>query len=85
MRQIIGEARGRWELGAVVMAHRTGRVLPAEASIFVGVASGHRRAVFEALPFLVDEAKARLPVWKLEVGPGGERWVEGAASASTPL
>ncbi|NJK45289.1 MAG: hypothetical protein HC933_14360, partial [Pleurocapsa sp. SU_196_0] len=33
--------------------------------------------------WLVDEAKARLPVWKLEVAVSGERWVEGSTSAPT--
>lgn len=83
MRNLALEARGKWELGAVVLAHRTGIVLPGEISIFVGVGSSHRRACLEAIPWLVDEAKVRLPVWKLEVAANGERWVEGATSQPT--
>ena len=83
MRDLAQEARGKWELGAVVLAHRTGIVLPGEISIFVGVGSSHRRACLDAVPWLVDQAKARLPVWKLEVAANGERWVEGATSQPT--
>jgi MoaE-MoaD fusion protein len=83
MRQLALEARDRFEVTRVVLAHRIGTVLPAEVSIFVGAASAHRRAALEAVPWLVDEAKARLPVWKLEVAVSGERWVEGSTSAPT--
>jgi MoaE-MoaD fusion protein len=83
MRQLALEARDRFEVTRVVLAHRVGVVLPAEVSIFVGAASAHRRAALEAVPWLVDEAKARLPVWKLEVAVSGERWVEGSTSAPT--
>jgi molybdopterin converting factor subunit 1 len=85
MRRLAAEARERWQVGAILLAHRIGVVRPGETSIIVGVASAHRRAALEALPYLVDEAKARLPVWKLEVGAGGERWVEGSTSAGEPL
>ena len=83
MRDLALEAHARWELGAVVLAHRTGTVLPGQVSIFVGAASAHRRACLEAVPWLVDEAKLRLPVWKLEVAATGERWVEGSTSQPT--
>lgn len=85
MADLAAEARaGGLELGAVVIVHRVGVVRPAEPSIVVGAASAHRRDALRALPWLVDQTKARLPVWKLEVGAGGERWVEGSTPA-TPL
>jgi MoaE-MoaD fusion protein len=83
MRDLALEARAQWELGAIVLAHRTGIVLPAEISIFVGASSAHRTDCLQAVPWLVDEAKARLPVWKLEVAENGERWVEGSTSHPT--
>ena len=82
MRQLALEARAQFEIETVVLAHRTGIVLPAEVSIFVGASSQHRRAALEAVPWLVDAAKARLPVWKLEVAASGERWVEGSVSGA---
>jgi MoaE-MoaD fusion protein len=83
MRDLALEARAKWELGAIVLAHRTGIVLPGEISIFVGASSAHRTDCLQAVSWLVDEAKARLPVWKLEVAESGERWVEGSTRAPT--
>jgi MoaE-MoaD fusion protein len=83
MQRIALEARGRFDLGRIVMAHRTGTVLPGVVSIFIGAASAHRRACLEAVPWMLDEAKKRLPVWKLEQTQNGERWVEGSVSATT--
>jgi MoaE-MoaD fusion protein len=82
MQRIALEARARWELGRIVIAHRTGTVPPGEVSIFIGASSAHRKACLEAVPWLLDEAKARLPVWKLEVTQSGERWVEGSTSSA---
>ncbi len=83
MKRIAQEARSKFELGRIVLAHRTGTVLPAEISIFIGAASSHRRACLEAVPWMLDEAKKRLPVWKLEVTSSGQRWVEGSTAAPT--
>ena len=82
MRQLALEARERFEIQTVVLAHRTGIVLPGEVSIFIGSSSAHRRAALDAVPWLVDAAKERLPVWKLEVAVSGERWVEGSVSGA---
>lgn len=83
MERISREARERWDLGRVVIAHRTGIVLPAQPSIFIGASSAHRAACLEAVPWLLDRSKARLPVWKLEVAESGERWVEGSTTSPT--
>ena len=83
MKRIALEARAKFDLGRIVMAHRIGTVLPAQVSIFIGAASPHRKASLEAVPWMLDEAKKRLPVWKLEVTSSGQRWVEGSTSAKT--
>ncbi len=83
MKRIAVESRELFEVSRIVMAHRTGTVLPAQISIFIGAASAHRRACLEAVPWMLDEAKKRLPVWKLEITSSGERWVEGSTAAPT--
>jgi len=74
------EAAGKWPLGGVYVAHRTGRLYPAEMSILVGVGSPHRRAALEACDYLIERIKVALPVWKLEHTSDGEEWVEGSLS-----
>jgi len=71
------EASEKWPIGGVYVAHRTGRLYPAEMSILVGVGSPHRRAAITACDYLIERIKVALPVWKLEHTSDGEEWVEG--------
>ena len=74
------ETNQKWPVGGVYVAHRTGRLYPAEMSILVGVGSPHRRAALEACDYLIERVKVALPVWKLEHTSDGEEWVEGSLS-----
>src|SRR6187397_2864536 len=46
--------------------HRTGRLALGELAVWVGVAAGHRDAAFAACRWIIDEVKARVPIWKHE-------------------
>ena len=70
------EARKRWPILALRIVHRVGRLTPGERIVFVGVASSHRHAAFQAAEFLMDYLKTRAPFWKLEERPSGANWVE---------
>lgn len=70
------EAKARWPLIDLVIAHRVGRVEAGDAVVFVATASEHRRAAFDACDFLVDFLKTDAPFWKKEIGRAGERWIE---------
>lgn len=76
----IEEARGRWPLGGVTVIHRVGRLMPGERIVFVGIASRHREAAFEACRFLMDYLKTRAPLWKLEERGAKHDWVEAKTS-----
>ncbi|MDG9929395.1 MULTISPECIES: molybdopterin synthase catalytic subunit MoaE [unclassified Pseudomonas] len=80
---IVAEAEGRWPLLRVEVLHRVGRLEPGEPIVFVGTASAHRQAAFDACAFIMDYLKTRAPFWKKEDTPEGERWVEGRASDQT--
>lgn len=77
---IVQEAKSRWELGRVAVVHRVGALKVGEPIVFVGVASVHRQAAFEACAFIMDYLKTRAPFWKKEAVAGGERWVEARTS-----
>ena len=83
IRDAIQAARSRYDVGRTYVAHRTGTLRPAEASILIGVASAHRRAALEACDFLIEHLKVHIPVWKLEVTASGEHWVDGQTGAAT--
>jgi len=55
--------------------HRTGTVGVGEPSVVIGVASPHRDAAFRAARHLIDELKARVPLWKKEVYGAGHHWI----------
>jgi molybdopterin synthase catalytic subunit len=75
----VAEAKTRWPLLGVRVVHRVGRLTPGERIVFVGVASAHRQAAFEAAAFLMDYLKTRAPFWKLEEDASGAKWVEARA------
>ena len=71
----VSEAKARWPIQAVRVVHRVGTLTPGERIVFVGVASAHRQASFEAAMFLMDYLKTRAPFWKREDRPSGAVWV----------
>lgn len=83
--QHIVDAKKRWPLLAVRVVHRFGRLTPGERIVFVGVASEHRQASFEACAFLMDYLKNRAPFWKLEERDSGENWVDAKAEDDAAL
>jgi len=73
--EIIEEMKAKWPIGAVAIAHRTGRINIGEESLVVAVGAGHRREAFEATLFAVDRIKEVVPIWKKEFFEGGEIWI----------
>ena len=63
----------------MAIAHRTGRLEIGEAAVVIVAASAHRAEAFEACRFAIDTLKETVPIWKKEVTPGGEYWVDDRA------
>ena len=80
--RLIGQARARFEIEAVGIVHRLGRLEIGETSVVISVAAPHRRAAFEACEWLIKELKRTVPIWKKEFYAGGEVWVEGESTAT---
>jgi molybdopterin synthase catalytic subunit len=70
------EASARWPLIDLEIVHRIGRIPVGETVVFVGTASAHRRAAFEACDFLMDYLKTRAPFWKREWRGDIAKWIE---------
>ena len=73
--EIIDDMKGRYEIGQVAVAHRTGRVDIGETSMIVAVGAPHRRPAFEAALHFIDRLKQIVPIWKKEYFEGGEVWI----------
>lgn len=79
MQQVADEIRERWNtIEGIAIVQRMGRLYPCTPTVFIACASPHRdTGVFNAARYGIDRLKQIVPVWKKEVGPTGEEWVEG--------
>lgn len=81
--RILQEALGRFEILDAACHHRAGDLALGEIAVWVGVASRHRAAAFEACRYIIDEVKTRLPIWKKEFYVDGDSgWVNCAGCAA---
>ena len=63
---IVVEAIERFGVAAAHCVHRTGELAIGDMAVWVGVSAGHRGEAFEACRWIIDEIKARVPIWKRE-------------------
>ncbi|HET7612121.1 MAG TPA: molybdenum cofactor biosynthesis protein MoaE [Rhodanobacteraceae bacterium] len=71
--RILEEARSRFAIEQVLCVHRIGDLALGDIAVWTGVSAGHRAAAFDACRYVIDEVKARVPIWKRE------HYVEGAS------
>ena len=73
---IVKESCQRWNISAVTVIHRIGKLLPSDQIVFVGVASKHRQNAFDGCNFVMDWLKTKAPFWKVEENKNKKKWVE---------
>jgi molybdopterin converting factor subunit 1 len=71
--EIVAAAIERHGLCAAAAQHRVGVVPLSEPSVIVAASAAHRGEAFAGAREIIDEIKARAPIWKREEG----EWVEG--------
>jgi len=64
--QIIEEALARFSILDARCVHRIGELTIGDLAVWVGVTSAHRAPAFDACRYIIDEIKARVPIWKHE-------------------
>ena len=77
MADIVRAAIERHGLCAAAAEHRVGTVPLSEPSVAIAVSAPHRDAAFAGAREIIDELKARVPIWKKEEG----EWVRGVTPA----
>ena len=75
MEEIADSLNARYDLNAVAIHHRVGRVGIGETSVVIAVSAPHRHDALAACKDAIDELKERVPLWKKEVYEGGEEWI----------
>ena len=74
--RILEEAASRFAILGAHCVHRTGSLGLGDLAVWVGVVAAHRGPAFEACRYIIDETKARLPIWKKEHYQGGAtEWI----------
>ena len=65
-------------IGKIAAVHLLGDCPIGSASVVLCASSPHRKEAMHCVEFLIDELKARIPIWKKEVyeGDGGCVWKE---------
>ena len=77
MREIENEAQTKWGIKKLVAIHRIGNIKVGESSIIIGVSSEHRHEAFEACKYIINNVKARVPIWKKEISKESQKWADG--------
>jgi MoaE-MoaD fusion protein len=80
LREIVQAAIERHGLCAAAAEHRIGTVPLSEASVAVAASAPHRAQAFDGAREIIDEIKARAPIFKREEG----EWVMGSVPPTTP-
>ena len=75
MAEIATGLEARYELIAVAIHHRVGRVGIGETSVVIAVSAPHREDALAACKEAIDELKELVPLWKKEVYEGGAEWI----------
>ncbi|MBI5296638.1 MAG: molybdenum cofactor biosynthesis protein MoaE [Chloroflexi bacterium] len=79
MKQVADEIRAKWHvIEGIAIVQRIGRLYPRTPTVLIACTAAHRdTGVFDAARYGINRLKEIVPVWKKEVGPNGEEWVEG--------
>jgi molybdopterin synthase catalytic subunit/molybdopterin converting factor small subunit len=75
MAQIANNLLARYDLCAVAIHHRVGRVDVGDTSVVIAVSAPHRGDALAACKDAIDTLKETVPLWKKEVYEGGQEWI----------
>jgi molybdopterin synthase catalytic subunit len=78
--EIVARAVQRYGLCAAAAEHRVGTVPLSEPSVAVAASAPHREEAFAGAREIIDEIKARAPIWKKEDG----QWKKGTHPPRPP-
>ncbi len=79
MKQVAEEIRAKWSVvEGIAIVQRIGKLYPKTPTVLIACTAAHRdTGVFDAARYGIDRLKEIVPIWKKEVSPSGEYWVEG--------
>lgn len=76
MQAIAAEAGSKFNTDSIVVEHRLGLLSVGEASVAIVVSHGRRAPALDAVRYIIEALKTRVPIWKCEHYADGSRdWV----------
>ncbi|HEY3737803.1 MAG TPA: molybdenum cofactor biosynthesis protein MoaE [Jatrophihabitans sp.] len=76
LHEVVADFAARPEVLVVTASHRVGPLVIGDVALVAAISSVHRGPAFELCGELVDELKARLPIWKRQIfTDGSDEWV----------
>ena len=83
IKNIVKEAKKKWQLHKVEVIHRLGKLAIKDCSIAIAVATSHRAEAYEASKYIIDTIKHTVPIWKKEFFVNGDsKWSKGCEATS---
>ncbi|MDQ1646743.1 MAG: molybdopterin synthase catalytic subunit [Cryptosporangiaceae bacterium] len=77
LHEIAAEFAALDDVHAVAVSHRIGQLKIGDVALACAISTAHRAAAFTLCAQLVDEVKARLPIWKHQTfADGSSEWVD---------
>jgi molybdopterin synthase catalytic subunit len=84
MNRIANELTHEFKDVRLAAIHRVGSLVVGDIAVVCAASAVHRGEAFSACRRLIDEIKARVPIWKREWGPDGPYWIHWADARCTP-
>jgi molybdopterin synthase catalytic subunit len=76
LREVTDGVAEEFEVVALAVVHRTGRLSIGDTAVLVAASAAHRSEAYDASRALIDRLKATIPVWKHQVFTDGrDEWV----------
>ena len=81
IQQIIHQAKKKYPVNEIRALHRVGWLGVGEVAVAIAVSAAHREEAFSACRTVIEEIKAKVPIWKKEVYvDGSDEWVMGSCA-----
>jgi molybdopterin synthase catalytic subunit len=76
MQAVAEEVAKEYDVLAVAVVHRVGKLAIGEAAVVAATAAAHRGEAFDASRALIDRLKQTVPIWKHQLfADGTDEWV----------
>jgi molybdopterin synthase catalytic subunit len=77
LEEIREEALTKFGVEEIAIIHRYGSLNVSDNIMMIAVGGGHRSETFDACRWVLETIKEKVPIWKKEITPEGDFWVEG--------